>query len=63
MGMAMHGLHIGGEVVQAAGKDEAKVVVYSFQVIHHHSLILALSAAPGVESHLIITGPWRNGCP
>ena len=49
MGMAMHGLCIGGEVVQAVGTDEAKVVVHSSQVIHHHSLILALFVVPGTE--------------
>ena len=50
MGMAMHGLCTGGEVDQAGGTDEAKVVVHSVQMIHHHSLILPLFATPGAES-------------
>ena len=49
MDMVMHGLYIGGEVTQAAGTDEAKVVVHGPQVIHHHSLILTLFATPGAE--------------
>ena len=48
----MHGLSIGGEVVQAAGADKAKVVVCGPQVIHHHSLILTLFATPGQKVRL-----------
>ena len=49
MGMVAHGLCISGEVVQAVGTDEAKVVVHGPQVIHLCSLILTLFATPGVE--------------
>ena len=49
MGMAMYGLCIGGEIVQAACTDEAKVIVCSLQMIHHHSRILTLFATPGAE--------------
>ena len=46
MGMATHGLCIGGDIVHAAGVDEDKVVLCCLQVIHHCSLILTLFAAP-----------------
>ena len=49
IGMAMHGLCTGGEAIQAAGTDEAKLVVDSLQMIHQHSLILTLFATPGAE--------------
>ena len=49
MGMAMHGLCIGGEVIQTMGTDEANVVVCSLQMVHQCSLILTLFAGPRVE--------------
>ena len=49
MGMMTHGLCSSGEVVQAAGTDEAKVVVCGSQVIHHCSLIPTIFAALGAE--------------
>ena len=65
MGMVMHGLCIGGEVVQAVHTDKAKVIVHSLQVIHHHYLILTLFAAPGaeVEATSSSQGLKRNGYP
>ena len=49
MGMAMHSFCIGDEGVQGVGTDEAKVVVHSLQMIHHHSLMMTLFATTGVE--------------
>ena len=60
MGVVMHGLCTGGEVVQAAGTDEAKLVVCSLQMVNHCSLCHTRGRRTG---HLIITGPWWNGCP
>ena len=61
MGMAAHGLCIGGEVVKAVATDKAKEVVYSLQVIHHHSLILTLFAAPGAEGQATSSSQGLGG--
>ena len=55
MGVVTHGLCIGAEVVQAVGTDEAKVVEHSLQMIHYHSLILTLFAAPGAEGQATLS--------